>query len=65
MLRPNVNQSKGPQIFQKSRLNFEGLDAGRVICHRFHTEDPRILGTVTGIQNSVAKATQDLGFVHV
>jgi len=65
MLRPNVNQCKGPQISQKSRLNFEVLDAGRVICNRFCTEDPRILGTITGIQNSVAKVTQHLGFVHL
>jgi len=56
----NVNQDA--QVFQKSRSHLKSLGITSVICRKFHTQDPEILGTK--VQNSVIQANLCTGFVH-
>jgi hypothetical protein len=52
----------GPKIFQKSRNDLKSLGIIKVICSKFHVEDPQILRAT--IQNLVAQVTWHWTLVH-
>ena len=56
------NLEQGWKTFQKSRSHLKILDARRVTCSMYHTQNPKILGA--SVQNLVALATWRQGFVH-
>jgi hypothetical protein len=55
-------ETKGLQIFQKSRCHLKILGARRAMRRKFHTENPQILGAT--VQNLVARATWPPGLVY-